>query len=123
FVGGAWFYSISPSVTGVYPFPNSLAVGDATPVQATFSGPIDPLTLTDAAFSVTGMKSGKHTGSLLTGSGDSAVTFIPAIPFQKGEVVVVNVSQGVRDPRGASVVPRMWMFTVGSDSSTGIFAP
>ena len=53
---------------------------------------------------------------------NTVVTFTPATPLKKGDVITVNVSSNVKDANNVSVTPFISQFTVMSELSTGTFA-
>ena len=74
------------------PFDQDLAV--------VFNSTLDPVTLSDSVFIVTGSQSGRHFGSVTVGSSDSAAVFSPAEPFADGETVSAMLTCGLKSHIG-----------------------
>lgn len=76
-------------------------VPPASTIALRLDGPIDPLSLSPALFSVTGSVSGRHTGQALLATDGATVVFKPSAPFVAGETVTVAVWPGLRTLSGA----------------------
>jgi hypothetical protein len=87
----------------VSPAPDTLDASHLT--QISFLGPADSAI---AGVTVTGSRSGRHSGRLLPYSQADGASFLPSKPFVEGEVVTVHAVLR----QGASAVPFAWRFTV-----------
>jgi len=90
----------------VYPIPGARVAAPQT--QITFRGePVGKL----GKFTVTGSRSGPHTGSLYSDSDRDGGSFLPAKPFVPGEVVTVKTGLHIR-----SATAGTFRFTVATPS-------
>jgi hypothetical protein len=90
----------------VYPIPGARVAAPQT--QITFRGePVGKL----GRFTVTGSRSGPHTGSLYSDSDRDGGSFLPAKPFVPGEVVTVKTGLHIR-----SATAGTFRFTVATPS-------
>lgn len=109
-----WTFStgmiIVPVVTGTDPTPNEINVGLNKIITATFSVPMDPLTINSSTFTV---KQGTNTvAGVITYTG-STVSFKPTNPLAANTVYTVTVTTGAKSfsqatPLAANYV---WSFT------------
>jgi hypothetical protein len=81
--------SAAPAV-GVFPIPGGRVALPQT--QITFRG-VEPSALT--GITVTGSRSGQHTGTIAADSDGQGGSFVPSAPFQPGETVTVNTGLNV----------------------------
>ncbi|RMF65385.1 MAG: hypothetical protein D6743_08090, partial [Calditrichaeota bacterium] len=110
------------SVTSVTPRQNEINASLATTIEATFSGDLDPATLTAETWQVRGSLTGLYAGSLSYVAATRTARFIPATVFKEGEVITVTLTAGLRDSNGSPLSPAFqWSFTVAVEFGTGIF--
>jgi hypothetical protein len=93
------------SQTFVYVSPknSSILVSLNTNIILKSSEYIDPSSLSQNEFSISGSVSGEHQGSVKLSDDDKTVLFIPATPFAANENVSVNVVPGIRTSGGATL--------------------
>ncbi len=77
------------------PGPNKLAVPVTAPIRIDFDRPIDPVTVSSSTVSTFGRWSGVATGSFSYANSNQTLFFQPDGPFSAGELVSVNLSQGL----------------------------
>jgi len=107
-------------VLAVSPPPHATGVGSGTAVEVTFSVGMNVGSFVDTStFIVTGLTSGRHTGSFGFTGGNTVVTFTPDVTFTPGEIVVVDITSGIEDALTAPTAPFICTFTVAFDSTTG----
>lgn len=78
------------------PSANKLAFPVTAPIRIDFDRPVDPTTVTTSTFSTFGRWSGVATGNFSFANSNQTVWFQPDEPFSAGELVSVNLSQGLR---------------------------
>jgi hypothetical protein len=84
-----------------------------TPVSATFSEPMNPLTLANATFTVTGPGATPVAGAV-TYSGSTA-TFTPKTVLANSTLFTATITTGAKDPTGAALAANyVWTFTTAS---------
>lgn len=81
---------------------NNAVVPRSTSILVRFDQPVDPASIDHESFRVFGKGSGSVDGTFQFTDGNRRVTFIPAILFSAGELVLVNLSH---DIRGADASP------------------
>jgi|GEM_PF-647275 len=87
-------------VTAISPPLHQRSVPDDEDPAVSFNSPLDPATLSDSVFIVTGAQSGRHFGPVTAGSGDSVAIFSPSEPFADGEMVSVMLTSGLKSHIG-----------------------
>ena len=108
-------------VKSVSPTQNSLSISKATNISATFNVAMNTGTLNASNIFVSGMQSGKHTGTI-TLNGDTAFTFNPTTDFKAGEIVNVTLKKNIKSASGDSLTNGYhWSFTVATTPSAGTF--
>ena len=119
---------IVPMVITTDPAADAVNVGLNKTITATFSVPMNPLTLNNSTFIV---KQGTTTvAGVITYSG-STVTFTPATPFTPNTVYVVTITNAAKSTEGASLASNyVWSFkteaaptvtsTDPTDKATGV---
>lgn len=97
----AWSFTTSgiaaPEVVSTTPTPNETGVALNVPVTATFSVPMDPLTLLPATFIVA--QGANILNGLVTYSGNTA-TFTPDVPLLSGVTYTATITTGALDLSG-----------------------
>ncbi len=105
-------HAAAPAVA-VFPIPGDKVAAPST--QLTFRGvPATQL----GALTVTGSKSGAHTGTVAGDSDGSGGSFLPAKPFAAGETVTVRTALNVLGARGGT-----YSFTVQTPVRPGAIRP
>ena len=103
-LGPAAAAQAAASAVSVFPIPGGRVAAPST--QITFRGvPASQL----GAISVTGSKSGAHSGRIVSDSDGDGASFIPAQPFKAGEAVTVQTGLGIVGGTGGG-----YSFTVAS---------
>ena len=104
------------------PLQNELDVMQSTDINATFSLDVDTLTLSDTTFTVHGMQTGIHTGTISYNSGTATVTLDPDSDFKDGEIVTAILSKNIQALSGPLLGGFVWDFTaMVSTQSDGTF--
>jgi len=108
----------------IIPEQNSLNTDPNTTIQVIFNtGIFNLLSFDDSSsFIVSGEVSGRHFGAFSFSPDTTVVTFITDIPFTKGEIVRVIISDKIKDVNNQSIVPFVSQFTIISDPTAGKFA-
>ena len=107
--------TVSPVVTGLAPTDGS-TVGDNTIFRATFSKPIDPLTVNANTFKISGGGVTVMPSSITFDATNQNVTITPQTPLPDNASMTISIS-GIEDPQGNLVTPLTANFTTlnGSD--------
>jgi ketosteroid isomerase-like protein len=104
------FATGAPTVISTVPAAGTTAVAVNTVVSATFSEPMNPLTLTNATFTLTGPGATPVTG-VVTYSGSTA-TFTPTGVLANSTLFTATITTGAKDPAGAALAANfVWTFT------------
>ena len=99
-----------PTIISTVPAAGATAVAVNTLVSATFSEPMNPLTLTNATFTVTGPGVTPVAG-VVTYSGSTA-TFTPTTVLANSTLFTATITTGAKDPAGVSLAANfVWTFT------------
>jgi hypothetical protein len=107
----------APTVSSTNPSSNGANVALNVKVAATFSGAMDPATLTASTFTVR-QGAGAVAGTV-TYAGSTA-TFTPAANLAAGATFTATVSTGARDSAGTALAaPYSWTFATGTTTSKG----
>ncbi len=123
FIGSSYSSAIATTLTSVSPSNNSSTVSSTTTIQVTFSQGMKTSSFNDStSFLVNGIISGRHRGSFSFSSDSTVATFTPSSSFKKGEKVIVNITNNIKDNSNNSITPFQYSFSVQPDSSQGIFA-
>ncbi len=110
-------------VTAVSPAPYATVPHAIPLITATFDTAMDPSTFHDTStVIVRGSLTGIHRGTISFGTGDTVMTFTPALPPLAGETVIVDVTGRVRTAAGNAIAPHLWQFTVEGGRSGANFA-
>ncbi len=107
---------IAPYVTSTRPANGSNASSD-TVITATFSEPVDPLSVNMSSFLVTG-PSGTVSGKIAVNG--ATATFTPSANLSELSTYTVTIAAAVRDLSGNALVSDyLWSFTTGPDLLPG----
>jgi len=107
------FTTGAPTVISTVPAAGATAVPVNTLVSATFSEPMNPLTLTNATFTLTTLIGGVATpvAGVVTYSGSTA-TFTPTLVLAANKLFTATITTGAKDPAGAALAANfVWTFT------------
>jgi hypothetical protein len=108
------FTTGAPTVISTVPAAGATAVPVNTVVSATFSEPMNPLTLTNATFTLTTLIGGVATpvAGVVTYSGSTA-TFTPTLVLAANKLFTATITTGAKDPAGAALAANfVWTFTL-----------
>jgi hypothetical protein len=112
FSTGAILDTIPPTVTGKVPANGATAVAINQTVNATFSEPMNPLTITTATMHVTGPGGTAVPGIVGYALTSRIATLTPASPLASNTVYTATLT-GARDLAGNALVGLSWSFTTG----------
>ncbi|GEM_PF-2222053 len=109
-------------VASVSPVPYSGSSLANVTIQAVFDTAVTLASLKDtSSFIVSGKRSGRHRGAFTSNPANTTITFSPAVPFQPGEDVAVDITTNVTNANGQPVSPFNFVFSVAADSGPGTF--
>ncbi len=108
--------TVSPIVTALAP-PNGSTVGDNVIFRATFSKPIDPLTVNANTFMVSGGGLTVMPSSITFDTTYQNVTVTPQTPMPDNATMTIAIS-GITDPSGNAVTPLTSTFTTLNGANT-----
>jgi ketosteroid isomerase-like protein len=104
------FTTGAPTVISTVPAGGATAVAVNTVVSATFSEPMNPATLTNATFTVTGP--GATPVARVVSYAGSTPTFTPTTVLANSTVFTATITTGAKDPAGAALAANfVWTFT------------
>lgn len=110
-----------PTVTSVSPAQHAVAVPSNASVTVTFSTAMNLSTFTAANIRITGMVSGIHSGTITPNANDG-FTFDPASDFVAGEIVTVDLTDGIQSSGGGPLTNGYhWTFTIATTPNDGTF--
>ncbi|NOU48288.1 MAG: DUF3494 domain-containing protein [Bacteroidales bacterium] len=99
----------SPTVISTIPADNATNVALNQIVSATFSEPMDPLTITDLTFTL--FDGGSQVVGLVTYSGSTA-SFAPSVALAEGILYTATITTGAMNPDGTPLeLDFVWSFT------------
>lgn len=108
-----------PTVLSTVPAPAGTSVATNAVVTATFSGPMDGATLTQATFTLTSGTPAVAVAGAVTSSGSTA-TFTPAAELAADTEYTATVTTGARSAGGvAMAAAHTWTFTTAATAGTG----
>jgi hypothetical protein len=90
----------APQVAAVIPADGAIDVAPETVVTVTFSGPIDPTTVTAYSFRLIDKAGEAVTGTVALSADGLTATMTPAAPFTEGGAYTVEISRQIQDPDG-----------------------
>jgi Ice-binding-like/Bacterial Ig-like domain len=126
FTTGAVVNATAPSITLTNPANLATAVGIDTTVSATFSAPMNPMTITTATFLVSVTATGAPvSGTVAYNVASQIATFTPSANLAASTQFTATISPVVQDANGNSLAPgaaaNPWSFTTGT--TTGAAGP
>ncbi len=104
------FTTGAPTVISTVPAAGAITVPANSVVSATFSEPMNPLTLNNATFTLTGPGATPVAG-VVTYTGSTA-TFTPTLILPGSTLFTATITTGAKDPAGAALAANFaWTFT------------
>ncbi len=114
FTTAAALDTIAPTVTSISPINGKTNVAINHTVAATFSEPMDPLTLT-GNFTVRDPANNPVAGAVLYDAPSNTITFTPTGYFAPSTTFAATITSGVKDLAGNAMVGNFgWTFTTGT---------
>jgi len=114
FTTGAVPDTTAPTVSSTVPPANATGVAFNTLITASFSEPMNPLTVTTATFTVACTAGTTQTGTVGYAVNGNAATFTPASDLPAGTLCTATITPGVRDVAGNAMASAFsWTFTTG----------
>ncbi len=118
FTTGTAAANAPPTITLTNPANGAMAVPLNQAINATFSGAMDPATITTGTFTVTGPGITPVNGTVVYDAASNVATFTPAVNLATNTTYTANVSSGAQDlaanPLASGAVPNPWTFTTGA---------
>ena len=112
----------SPRITDFLPARYSLQNSRTVTIYARFDRAMEAASFQPKTFLVYGEQSGLHTGAFSYDAATQAVFFVPAKPFQPGELVTVILTKALKDQNGAPLLSNfLWSFYVQSAAGQAKF--
>jgi len=109
---------IPPELVSTVPANASVSIPLTQTVIATFSEPINPLTITNSTFTLAGPGGATVGGTFSYNAINSIVTFTPKLQLAASTTYIATIGSGVTDMAGNSLgntgVPNPWSFTTGA---------
>ncbi len=120
-----WVFIPDPlQITAILPVENKLNVLPESNIEITLDNLVTEATLNSVSIPLFGSVKGKYGASYSFDTGSKKVTINPEQNFQPGEVITVVVTDSVKTQDGGSVEkPRVWTFTVKSETAETFAAP
>jgi hypothetical protein len=122
FTTGTTTATTAPEIVSTVPASAATDVPLNEAVSATFTEAINPLTITNATFQLTGPGGTAVVGTLSYDAIDFIATLTPTLPLTASSIYTATVTDGVTDlagnPLGATGAPSPWSFTTGTASVT-----
>jgi len=109
------------NVIATSPSSHEADVSVATEIVAHLSSAVDSTTLSDSAFFVYGLQTGRHWGQVQMGSDDSSVVFHPDLPFSGGEAVATILTPELKSDIGAPMKKGHWWSFFAAAEMAGEF--
>jgi ice-binding like protein/Big-like domain-containing protein len=107
----------APTVSSTNPSSNGAGVALNVKIAATFSGPMNPATITASTFTV--QQGAAAVPGTVTYAGSTA-TFSPTSNLTTGTTFTATVSTGAQDTAGTALAaPYSWSFVTGTTTSKG----
>ncbi|MGE5049003.1 MAG: ice-binding family protein [Deltaproteobacteria bacterium] len=107
----------APTVNSTNPSSNGADVALNVKISATFSGAMNPATVTTSTFTV--QQGGAAVPGTVTCAGSTA-TFTPSSNLATGATFTATVSSGAKDSAGTALAaPYSWSFVTGTTTSKG----
>ncbi|MBK7903396.1 MAG: Ig-like domain-containing protein [Proteobacteria bacterium] len=109
----------APTVSSTSPAGNDTGVAINTLITASFSEPMDPLTVTTASFTLACPADNPIAGSVGYAVNGSVATFTPLADLPAGVLCAATVTNAVEDVAGNTLAsPFSWTFTTGAAPDT-----
>jgi hypothetical protein len=102
--------SVAPTVVNFNPIGGQTGLGTNAIVEAQFSAPIDPNTISGVTLSIGGSP---VAASPVLGSGDTVLQLLPQVPLLPGTTYTMTIA-GVKDPAGNLIATVNNSFTTGA---------
>ncbi len=103
----------SPTVISVSPANQTCLAAPNTDLVATFDSPIDPTSVSSAAFKVFGKWSGPAAGNFNIENNGKTIRFSPTAPFFAGETVSVYINKKMKSLSGEFITKgHFWQFVI-----------
>jgi Ice-binding-like/Bacterial Ig-like domain len=116
------FTTGAPTVISTVPPAGATTVSANSVVSATFSEPMNPLTLNNATFTLTG-PGATPVGGVVTYTGSTA-TFTPTLVLAGSTLFTATITTGAKDPAGAALASNfVWTFTTASPPTVVSIVP
>src|SRR5450759_2978103 len=111
----------APTVSSTDPVSNATGVFLNKAVTATFSVPMDPLTLTAITFTI---KQGATPVAGTVSYSGSTATFTPAANLAANLIYTATITTGAKNVQGTPLASdKVWTFTTGTTSATAVGTP
>jgi methionine-rich copper-binding protein CopC len=115
FTTGTSADTTAPTIISTNPNNGDMGVQLNRKINATFSEPIDPSTISTSRFFVTGPGATNITGTISYDAAGNIATFSPLANFAPDTLFTATITTGVRDLAGNALVSAfVWSFTTGT---------
>lgn len=118
FTTGTTIASIAPEIVSTVPANSATGVPLNQAVSAAFTEAINPLTITNATFQLTGPGGTAITGTVSYDAINFIATLTPTVPLTASSNYIATITNGVTDitgnPLGNTGAPNPWHFTTGT---------
>ncbi len=119
FTTGASPDTTAPTVTSTVPAAGAVGVARNSLITASFSEPMNPLTITTANFSVECPAATFITGTVTYAQNGNVATFAPTANLPASTLCRATISSNVRDTAGNPMATNfVWTFTTGAATDT-----
>ena len=119
FTTGAVADTTPPTVTATNPANNAIGVPFNQAVAATFSKGMNPVSVTNASFTLTGPGGVAVPGTVAYVVSGSTATFTPTSPLAAGSLFTATITTAARDLAGNVLAANyVWSFTTGAAPDT-----
>jgi hypothetical protein len=98
-------------VSQTSPASGATGVSASATVSATFTGPIDPSTLTSQTFTLTDASGNAVPATISYSSSTLTATLTPSSPLRLGTVFTATLTSGIKSTGGTSLTPNSFSFT------------
>jgi hypothetical protein len=109
---------VSPEIVSTVPANAATDVPLSQAVSATFSEAMNPLTITNATFTLAGPGAVAVVGTVSYDAIDFIATFTPTLPLTASTTYIATITSGATDlagnPLGTTGAPNPWSFTTGA---------
>ena len=109
----------APTVISTVPVANAIGVPVNTNITASFSEAMNPLTITNATFTLACPAGTPITGTVSYAVNGNVATFDPAANLPVNTICTATITTGARDVAGNALAgPYIWTFTTGATTDT-----